>query len=78
MEVVWDIRGIMPGAPGAPGGGMPKGGGGMPGRPGCVSFVFWLVSVSMEESYLGIRREAGKRPGASCWGLVGPLRRRRR
>jgi hypothetical protein len=66
----WDIRGSMPGAPGAPGGGMPNGGG-MPGRPGHVSILILCNALDRVAIPGNPPKGGGKAPGGimlgACW-----------
>ena len=66
----------MPGAPGAPGGGIPKGGGGMPGCPSGVSLISvsgWCSGVPGGRAIVipGNPKGGGKALGAimlgACW-----------
>lgn len=75
------VRGSMPGAPGAPGGGMPNGGGGIWPGPLNISFSSAILGgrCVCSCSYQGSRRAAGKRRAPlRDWGEVVPQRRRMR
>lgn len=58
------VRGSMPGAPGAPGGGMPKGGGGIwPGRPFWLLVLFQFIEKRVCMFIPGKPKGGGKAPG---------------